>query len=209
MTRTRSIISLPAVVMALLLGVVIGYQALAQRAVAPAAPVVASVRIDELFEGLRQRAEAKIEIDSMQREIEAENQRRQEELARLEQELEDAVAEATQRELTDRIALKQLQTKFWQQEAVTMLEVEKALQLQNLYKEIRRAIDALAAAEGYDMVIIDDQSDELPYDREAQVPPQVQILQQIANRDVLYLNPALDITGDLIERMNNAYRQGP
>lgn len=207
MIRTRSLINVPAVALALLMGAVVGYQALAQRAVAPAAPVVASVRIDELFDGLRQRADAKIEIDRMQSDVEAENQRRQSELVQLEQELEDAVAEAKQRELADRIALKQLQMKFWQQEAVTMLEVEKALQLQNLYKKIREAIAALAAAEGYDMVIINDEADELPYDREAQVPPQVQILQQIAGRDVLYLNPALDITGDLIERMNNAYRR--
>ena len=91
---------------------------------------------------------------------------------------------------------------------MTELEVEKAILLQDLYKSMRAAIEALAKAEGYDLVLIDDGSDELPFDRESQSAPQLQVLQQIATRKILYRNQALDITLDLAERMNNAWR-GP
>ena len=64
----------------------------------------------------------------------------------------------------------------------------------------------LAEAEGYDIVILNDSSDELPFDREVRMPAQLQILQQITSRKLLYLNPATDVTDDLIVRMNNAFR---
>ena len=202
----KNILNVPAVVMALLLGTVLGYQAFAQRAVAPSAPVVAAVRIERLFEGLQQRAEAKVEIDRLQREMADEGARRQEELTQLQLTYDDAIAAAKKKQLKDQIALQQMKMQFWVQEANAMLEVEKALQLQDMYKNVKEAIEALAGAEGYDMVIVNDESGELPFDREVQISPQLQVLQQIANRKLLYLNPALDITEDLIARMNNAFR---
>ena len=86
------------------------------------------------------------------------------------------------------------------------LEVEKAIQLQDLYRSMRAAIEALSTAEGYDLVLVDDSSDELPFERESRMSPQVQVLQQIATRKILYRNSALDITIDLATRMNNQYR---
>ena len=56
---------------------------------------------------------------------------------------------------------------------------------------------------------MDDSSSELPLNREARVPAQVQLLEQIAARKILYINDALDITQDLIVRMNNQFRVGP
>ena len=109
-------------------------------------------------------------------------------------------------EQKDELALKKLQMQFWFREATTELEVEKALLLQNLYRSMIDAIEALAAADGYDMVIIDDASVNLTFDRDTRVPPQVQVLQQIASRKILYRNPALNITLDLATRMNNLYR---
>ena len=206
MMRMKKLINVPAVTMALLLGAALGYQAVAQRAVAPAAPVIATVQLDRLFDGLQQRAEAKVEVARLDQQMNDEQTRREGQIAQLEADLEDAVAAATRKKLKDQIALKRLKLQFWYQEASTVVEVEKALQLQDMYKNIKEALEALAGAEGYDMVIINDESSDLPFDRDSRVSPQVQVLQQISNRKMLYLNPALDITEDLIERMNNAFR---
>ncbi len=208
MMRMMKLINVPAVTMALLLGAALGYQAVAQRAVAPAASVIATVRLELLFDGLQQRAEAKVEVARLEQQLIDEKTRRETDLAQLEADLEDAVAAARRKELNDDIALKRLKLQFWYQEASTVLEVEKALQLHDMYKNIKEALAALAGAEGYDMVIINDESSDLPFDRDARVSPQVQVLQQISNRKMLYLNPAIDITEDLIERMNNAFRAG-
>ncbi len=192
----------------LALGAVIGYQALGQRASGPAAPVVAVVRINTLFDELRQRADARSELLRLEQNINDERERRTSEIAQMQADLEEVVSAVSREKLGDELALKGLQSQFWFREAMTELEVEKALLLQDLYKSMRAAIEALAQAEGYDLVFIDDASDELPFDRESQAAPQLQVLQQIATRKILYRNPALDITLDLAERMNNAWR-GP
>ena len=91
--------------------------------------------------------------------------------------LEEVVSAVSREKLGDELALKGLQAQFWFREAMTELEVEKALLLQDLYKSMRAAIEALAQAEGYDLVFIDDASDELPFDRESQAAPQLEVPQ--------------------------------
>ena len=91
-------------------------------------------------------------------------------------------------------------------------EIEKAVRLQDLYKKIVEAIDTLALSEEYDLVILDDSSEALPFNRNLRVVPQEQVLQQLIKRTVLFVNPTLDITEDLIMRMNNEFnsvRSGP
>ena len=192
----------------LALAAVIGYQALGQRAIGPAAPVVAVVRINTLFDQLLQRADARIDLLRLEGDVSEERERRTAELTQMQAELEEVVAAGSRAKLSDELALKGLQMQFWYREAMTELEVEKAILLQDLYKSMRATLADLATAEGYDLVLIDDASDELPFDRESQLAPQLQVLQQIATLKILYRNKALDITLDLAERMNNAWR-GP
>jgi len=204
--------NLSLIIMVLALGVIASYQALAQRGAAISPPIVATVRIEPLFDGLHQRAEAKTMIAALEEDIIAKQGQRQETINQLEIELEDVVAANRREELTDKIAMERMKHQFWFQEARMELEVEKALRLQELYKSVKEAIADLAEAEGYDIVTLNDSSDELPFDRESRMPAQIQILQQIATRKMLYLNPAIDVTEDLVVRMNNAFRaaqQGP
>jgi Skp family chaperone for outer membrane proteins len=204
--------NLSLIIMVLALGAIASYQALAQRGAAISPPIVATVRIEPLFDGLHQRAEAKTMISALEEDLIAKQGQRQETINQLEIELEDVVAANRREELTDNIAMERMKHNFWFQEARMELEVEKALRLQELYKSVKEAIADLAESEGYDIVMLNDSSDELPFDRESRMPAQIQILQQIATRKMLYLSPATDVTEDLIVRMNNAFRaaqQGP
>ena len=208
MKRITRHINVPTLFMMVALGTIIGYTTLGQRAVAPDAAVIALVRIDALFDQLQQRADARIELRQMELDVEDENRRRTEAITALQDELENVVAATRRKELEDEIAIKQLQWRLWQQAAKTRLEVERAIQLQHLYRSMRAAIKALATAEGYDLVLLDDSSDDLPFETESRMSSQRQVLQQIATRKILYRNEALDITMDLATRMNNKYR-GP
>ncbi|MEE8164204.1 MAG: OmpH family outer membrane protein [Myxococcota bacterium] len=208
MNRITRHLNVSTFLMMVAMGTVIGYTTLGQRAVAPDAAVIAVVRIDTLFDQLEQRADAMIELRKMELDFQDENRSRAGAITDLQTELENVVAATRRKELADEIALKQLQLRLWQQAALTELEVEKAVQLQSLYRSMRAAIEALATAEGYDLVLLDDSSDDLPFDRESRIPPQRQVLQQIATRKILYRNSALEITMDLATRMNNKYR-GP
>jgi Skp family chaperone for outer membrane proteins len=208
MHRNPQRFNVPLVILALALGTIAAYQALAQRGAGISPPIIAAVRIEPLFDGLQQRAEAKMQISAMEDELMAEQGTRQEAINAKELELEDVVAASRREELSDEIALDRIKHQFWFREAQAELEVEKAVRLQNLYRSIKAAIAEMAEAEGYDMVVLNDSSDDVPFDREARVPAQIQILQQVTNRKILYLKPTIDVTDDLIVRMNNEYRAG-
>ena len=206
MKPTKISLNLPMTAIVLLLAVLVGYEVLAGRAMAPVSPpVVAVVRIEPLFDGLKQKADASAAVDRLLSEIEAEVQRRQEATNALKEEHSNAI-DAKQREaLSDKIALESLKNESWLQTARQELELNKAVYLQDLYKTIYEATNSLALTEGYDLVIVDDSGDALPFNRNARVVPQAQVLQQLNMRKVLFVNPTLDITDDLIMRMNNEF----
>ena len=66
----------------------------------------------------------------------------------------------------------------------------------------------MAESEGYDLVIVDDSKAPFTENPDARVSREGHILQQIAVRRIMYANPMIDITQDLIVRMNNANNAG-
>ena len=113
MNRITRHISVPSLLLTVMLGMAIGYTALGQRAMAPAAPVIAVVRIDGLFENLQQRADARIDLLRLERDVEDEHRRRTTEITKLQTDEENAVAVTRRKELRDEIAIKSLQLRFW------------------------------------------------------------------------------------------------
>ena len=202
----RQMIQLPVVVIALLLGAIGGHQTLAMRSISSRPPTVAAVRMESLFDGLNERAAAKAEIDALEADIRAEAASRETEIIGMEETLKDIVDDARREPLIDEITLKKLNLKFWLEQTLAELEVEKALRLRLLYINIKKAIKDLAEAEEYDFVVLDDSIEELTFDRDSRIPAQAQIQQQIINSKILYLKSSFDITDDLIMRMNNAFR---
>ena len=70
----------------------------------------------------------------------------------------------------------------------------------NLLRETRR----IAEAEGVEIVLVDDSASEIRTENNAQVSLQAQVLQQISTRRVLFAKNTIDITDQVIVRMNNA-----
>ena len=67
-----------------------------------------------------------------------------------------------------------------------------------------RETKRVAEAEGIDIVLVDDSGSEIRTENNAQVPLQAQVIQQITTRRVLFAKNAIDITDQVIIRMNNA-----
>ncbi len=191
-----------------LAGSLLAYQAAARRPAPPQPPTVAVVRILNLFEGLEQRADAKAELERMEDQQRAEKTARETALNKKKDAIKDIDDPADRAAAEDAVALEQYAYEFWLQESMTELEVEKALRLRGLYKDIRKAIRDLAENEGYDLVLMDDSIEELVFDREMRTSPQVQVLQQITSTNVLYVVPRIDVTDQLTVRMNNAFKAG-
>lgn len=202
----RQMIQLPVVVIALLLGAIGGHQTLAMRSISSRPPTVAAVRMESLFDGLNERAVAKTEIDALEADIRAQAASREAQIKGMEEELQDIIDDARREPLTDEIALKKLNLKFWVEQALAELEVEKALRLRLLYINIKKAIKDLAEAEEYDIIVLDDSIEEPTFERDSRIPAQAQVQQQIITSKILYLESSFDITDDLIMRMNNAFR---
>ena len=206
MNSIKQLINAPVITIVLIAGGFVAHDALGRRQPAANPAVIGAIRMEQLFDGLQQRAEAKAELDRLEAGIMADRAVREAGIKQLEDELENAVGATKRQELEDQIALGKLELQFSYQEAAAEFELEKALRLQQLYITIKRALAQLAQAEGYDMVILDDSIDELQIDRESRIPPQVQGLQQIMSHKLLYLMPTIDITEDLVTRMNNEHR---
>ncbi len=202
----RQTIQLPVVVIALVLGAISGHQAFNLRSISPRPPNMAAVRMESLFDGLNERAAAKAEIEALEADIRAQAASRESQIKGMEEELKDIIDDARRGPLTDAIALKKLNLKFWVEQALAELEVEKALRLRLLYINIKKAIKDLAEAEEYDIIVLDDSIEEPTFERDSRIPAQAQVQQQIITSKILYLESSFDITDDLIMRMNNAFR---
>ncbi len=209
MSTTSRRLETATLALVLLLASAIGLGALLPRARGPGPPVVAAVRILPLVEGLHERAEAKAEIARMEAALTQERTARDQAVQDLEQRLKNAVDPAARRDLQDQLDVRRLENQFWLKLAAGELEVEKAIRLQGLYGRIKQAVAELAQAEGYDLIVLDDSIEEPGFNRDANIPPQLQVLDQISQTKVLYLGPHLDVTDDLITRMNNSFQAGP
>ena len=102
--------------------------------------------------------------------------------------------------------LKQMRYEAWKQFVIDKVDIEESLMLQDLYRSVKREAALLGTAAGYDVVLVDDSQGELAIDPDARMPRRAQVLQQIAGRRMLHVNKQIDITDDLVQRMNNAFK---
>ena len=71
--------------------------------------------------------------------------------------------------------------------------------------KITQAVQELAEIEGIDIVLINDAGQQVQTIADSQVARELQVRQQISSRRIIYASPGVDITEQLIVRMNNAY----
>jgi Skp family chaperone for outer membrane proteins len=210
MNINRKAIGVIAVLTFCLLCSVIAYQASASRNMAGRPTAVAVVNLQVLVDGLNQYSDAIMRIERMRSDREAEGDRRAALMKTLQDELKDIPEASTEakRAKEDQIMLEQLNNQAWLRLSADKLDIEKSLSLQDLYRSIKQAIGALAAADGWDIVLVDDSRGELGINPNSQLSREAQITQQMVSRRVLFAAGAVDITDQLITRMNNAYQSG-
>jgi Skp family chaperone for outer membrane proteins len=217
MALIKRTVSVPVFVLVGLLCAVIAYQAGATRVVIVNKPaVVATVNLPKVLEGLAQRSQADATLASMEADFRQEADRREKTVKQLETDLnnlrerlntEQASSDVVQ-DLVDRINLEIISFQAWRQFKLDQFDVEQALLMQDIYRTIKRTIAEMAGTEGYDLVVFDTSTGELSINPSSRVSRTEQIQQQILARGVLYAGQPLDITNDLIERMNNQFRAG-
>ena len=132
--------------------------------------------------------------------------KQQEEMDRIEQELELLPASAVQQQID-------LQGRHYQlNESKDALErvykykgdVEKGAVLWPLYQKLLEAVDEVASKEGYELVLFDDRQLTLPSDAIRQSV----INEVIQQKRIIHASDRLDITDQVIALMNNRYKEG-
>ena len=183
--------------------------ALGVRSQTPRAAVIATVDLSAVLEGLQQRSAADVAFRTLRDNRQAEEQTRNSEIAALKAQLADAVEPAARQQIEEQIALDAIELEFWLDFKNDELDIEWSLGRRDLYRSIQKAVKKMAEMQGYDLVIIDDSKQEFSVTGDASLPRrQIQLLQQMSSRRLLYASPAVDITKDLIAAMNNAYTIG-
>lgn len=213
--KTNWTINGPTILMLLILMAALGYQAGAERVEVRKQPaVVATIDITKVMEGLEQRSNAEIKLDQMRVEFNEERERRETRIRELDRQLREKQREVREQRagmdelqrIEEQIALQELNFQAWITFQSDRIDVEKALLWQDLYRAIRRAVGEMAEGERYDLVIYDNTSEELFINPESRMSREMQVQQQMVSRQLVYAGRSLDVTNELIERMNNQFR---
>lgn len=200
MTTSKRISTLALAALILGTGLLLGY-----KSAAPPPAIVATVQFQRLLNNLDQRAKVEAELVRWQSELQTELDKRREAIEALEAEREAAVGEVEKAQLNEQMAMAGLTLRHWSETKSQQLQSEHARRTEDLYIKIIDEVNKLAALQGYDMVFLNDASTEFSVDRQSRVPALLQVRQQISSRKLLYCEKGIDITDELVDRMNNAF----
>jgi Skp family chaperone for outer membrane proteins len=202
MTSTRRT-GLPAILAAGIV-LILTYRAVGTNFSAAPPPVTAAtVDLEKVFENLAELSEEQIHLTDLGNTMHTEDQARQAELTRMDDELKTLQPGTdTYNQLESEFIQKSIEYQAWTEFTLRQLDREKALVLEKVYNSVKQAVRDMAVQQGYDIIYLNDSLKPLQRGTEASIQ------QQISARRMLYTNPALDITDDLIQRMNNAFNAG-
>lgn len=195
----KAILNAPTVLLLLVLGGVLGHTTQANRGAAPLSPaMVATVDLERIFVNLQARGAADARLNKLAEELDARGQEERDKIELLRQDLDlYPPGSSKYQETSQEIAKLGFKLKAYLDFAVRKLDSEKSKSLRRLYEDIKLAIREEATAKGYDMVVVDDSIVQLPADASEQ-----ETMRQISGRRLLYAAEQIDITDDVIARMN-------
>jgi Skp family chaperone for outer membrane proteins len=185
--------------LAAVLALHMGYTSYAVRQAAPLAPAtLATVNLEQVFAGLDARAAADTRLAALAEELDGQAQAQRDEIALLEQDLEIFQPGSEEYEQTSAsIAEMTLKRRAFIEYSARRIDAEQSRVLSELYDTIKEVLAALSTEYGYDIVFVDDSVVQLPRNVGEQ-----EMMRQISARRMLYTNPAIDISQELIVRMN-------
>ena len=124
-------------------------------------------------------------------------------------ESEQASDPEQRQKIRDEVALMQIRFEEWARVKNAEVDREESLKWRSIYRNLQREAARVAENEGYAMVMVDDTVGEITTTPGTQVPLQQQVLEQITNRRLLYATKTVDISDQVIVRMNNAANAAP
>lgn len=164
---------------------------------------VAVVDIVRIFNEYERQKDLETEMKQLQERLQLDNQQRR-------QRLEGLDATVSAMDSTDpnyagkmkELFEENLAYKNWMDLKQAGMAREIAVWTERMYKEITATIGEVAQRQGIDCVLYKDEYQTLGADVDS-------IRNQIRARKVLYANPSIDITSEVLTRLNETYRAAP
>ena len=183
--------------------ILVGHDAFGRKASFAPASHVATIDLAKVFERINVNKSWEVELMGLAERLQSELNGRQEAIGRKLEDAQKATSEPEAQKIRDSAALMKLETDEWAKLKQLELDRERALMWKAMYKAIRDQTNALAMADGWDIVLVNDSLGELNLSNDVNVSREQQILTQILNRRLLYASELTDISEQLIVRINN------
>ena len=172
----------------------------------PARTVLAVVNISKVFSSLNEQIDGTAEIENMNNQFKAEQQKREQELEKIADQLSNDTLfqkdSPEYRKMQDDALQKRADYDAFMNVSHQKLLIEQRLKTIAIYRRMNAAITQFAQENGIALVLV---ADEVNFD---QVPTIEGVQQRISNRKVIYAHPDFDITQKVIEKMNANYKLG-
>jgi Skp family chaperone for outer membrane proteins len=198
MTRTRMAwIGLIALAITL-----IGVVGAGAQGLAAARPTkVAVVDVLKVFNSLQEKANVEADIRQRGERLRNEEEARRKELNDLQNDLQ-MLAPDTQAytQKTEQIKSKLIELRVWSTINSDNLQAESSIQLANLYRKMLDTIGRVAKENQYDMVLYKEQQADFQNAKAETINQLIQI------RKLLWSSDDLDLTDQVVTRMNNEYK---
>jgi Skp family chaperone for outer membrane proteins len=198
-------INWPAVALLASIVAMLGYQSWAMRSQEKLAPaVVVCVDLEKVFNGLTAKTNADAHLRKLGEEQIAESNKKAEAIKQMEADLADlAAGSARYRELQDQALLEAQKYRAYVEFSRAKIDAERSRTIKRIYGDIKKAADEMATSNGYDLVLVNDSLAEIPPGTEEEMN------RQISARRILFANPRIDLTDELIAYMNAAAQKTP
>lgn len=181
----------------------LGYGASAVRNAAPRPVTIATVDLEKIFENLRELSAEQGRLQNVGKQMDTENESRFNKLKQMQEEFDLTPKDSPRlTQIEEALVNATIEYQAWKEFQLRRIDREKALVLEKVYNSVKRSIAAYAQQQGYDIVMLNDSIKPLQRGTEQSVQ------QQISARRLLYTNPALDITNELLTKMNNDFNTG-
>jgi Skp family chaperone for outer membrane proteins len=187
-----------AVVLSLGLVGLVGAQTAAALRATPTA--VATVDLQKVFEQLKEKTQLEADLRTRTEDLQQQEQDRRKTLANAQSDL-DLLAPGTEAFNAKQLELEKgvIELRSWSEFENQKLNRERGLQLENLYRKSLDAIGRVAGETGYDVVLFRESDPTFRYENPQQLSTLIQV------RKVLWSKDEIDLTADVIQRMNNEF----
>ncbi len=167
---------------------------------------IATVDLKRLWAQLDEQEALDQELQTLERDLLEKLQLRKDAVATLQAD-RDTLEPGSPRflERSREVLLAKMDAQAFAEYSMSTLDLQLALNLQKMYWKTNDAVKQLAVGR-FQLILYRDVLTTFRFQESSRLSRMAQVRQQIASRTMLHAEPSIDLTDELIQRMNNAYQ---